>query len=161
MPQETASPSITPKSLAQTLSSNFEGVPWRLPREILALAEASQLVIVYRFSGDTTRFAGIHTGMQECWADDEIWIDDEGFLPDFEFLPMGDKETFREYFQREDRAVSLVNLFDPAADLSWSIKTDIAHETFVFKLGDKPFCRGIVFSMEEVRAAMARRAAKA
>ena len=89
-----------------------------------------------------------------------MWIDNEGFLPDWDDLE-DDKGVYREYFSREARAVSLVNLFEPEENLSWSIKTDIAHETFVFKLGDGPFCRGVVFSMEDVRAAMVRRAAKA
>ena len=45
--------------------------------------------------------------------------------------------------------------FCPSVEFWWTFETDLPHSTFITKLDDKPFSRGIVFSLSDIPGASA------
>jgi len=45
--------------------------------------------------------------------------------------------------------------FCPSVEFWWTFETDLPHATFITKLDDKPFSRGIVFSLSDIPRASA------
>lgn len=137
---------------AKNLAGQLAGseYPFGLTREQNAAARASGLVVVYGASDDLMEFEGAICEEVGCCEGRTVWLDKEDLIPSFESIDKKDKNALREYFRREGGGKSIVALWC-ADDISWTYKTDIPHETFDIVEGDRIYCRGIVFRLEDVR----------
>jgi len=151
---------MTPAQLAARL--NGIEYPTYIPNDLLAEAKASGLVIVWGASDDLMEFYGAISG--EIGADHEskTLLDAEGLLPDWNYLLENNsfKGTFRDYFRRESNART-IKAFWGRNGYSWSYETDIPHATFDVMEDGSKYCRGIVFLLADLKAAVEESAALA
>ena len=63
-----------------------------------------------------------------------------------------DIDEARKYFEREREATwSIEALWCAEPNISWTFQTDIPHETFNIMEDGEVFCRGIVFSLNDLQ----------
>lgn len=141
---------MTPNEFATKLTG-LE-CPTHIPKELRALAKANRLVIVFGASDDLMEFQGAIDEEIGAYEGATAVIDAEGLMPEFEEIENGDKDAFRDYFRREGRGVAITTLWCAEDGYSWTYKTDIPHATFEIVEDGKPYCRGIVFSLDHLKA---------
>lgn len=108
-------------------------------------AKESGLVVVFGYSDDNVEFKGA--------IDDEIGAYEGGeleFTKDGIFYDEDDEETLTKY-----KSVVVFNKIEAEwcmlGDFSWSFKTEIPHSTFDILEEGEPFCKGIVFSIADLK----------
>lgn len=119
-----------------------------IPKDVQEKAKAAGLVIVHGASDDLAEFLGAIHDEASCYGGGTVYFDAKGVLPDFEDLD-GDEAETREYFDRKRLAVSLEAVWNNHGPFPWSYTTAIPHSTFEMHDDGEPFCRGIVFSLED------------
>lgn len=139
---------MTPIELAQRL--NGLQYPLRIPKDLIAQAKESGLVIVFGASDDLMEFTGAFRDEFGCYDGGTAYVHATGLLPSFEDVDTGDKDALRDYFKQETSAVAIHALWGAEPEYSWTYRTDIPHETFEVVDDGKPHCRGIVFSLADV-----------
>ena len=118
-------------------------------------AKDARLVVVFGASDDLMEFRGAID--DECGAYDggAALVDNLGLLPERKQIDSDDDEALKDYFARQPNARKIEALWCKEGEYSWTFKTDIPHATF--EIGDsygqetKPYCRGIVFSLDELK----------
>lgn len=128
---------------------NCTQYPVRISKDVESEISKHNLVVVFGASDDLMEFRGAI-----C---DEVAVYNGGhaFINGKELLQPDDIETF-------DDAVAVLNHFKNAkvisalwckeGDYSWTYKTDIPHATFEVLYDDENYCRGIVFSLDELES---------
>lgn len=143
---------MTAKELAQKL--NESEYPLEISMELTTAAKQNRLVIVYGASDDLMEFEGAIYDEVGAYEGTKVRIDSEGLVPDFEQIEMdqrNSKDKLREYFQREHSGKEIEALWCKEPGYSWTFRTEIPHEVFeVIEDGD-PYCRGIVFSLDDCK----------
>ena len=137
---------MTAKDLAEKIN-NVE-YPVRIDPELNKLAKINGLVIVYGASDDLMEFDGAISDEVGCCGGGTTLIDREGLLPDRESLD--DDEELEDFFQRKNSARVIEALWCKEEGVSWTYKTDIPHATFDVKEDGETYCKGIVFSLNDV-----------
>jgi len=137
---------MTAKDLAEKLN-NVE-YPVRIDPELNKLAKINGLVIVYGASDDLMEFDGAISDEVGCCDGGKALIDREGLLPDRESID--DDDELEDFFQRKGRAKIIEALWCKEKGYSWTYETDIPHATFEVKEDGETYCRGIVFSLNDV-----------
>ena len=114
-------------------------------------AKESGLVVVYGASDDLVEFDGAIRDEGGCYDGGDVYFDRTGVAQNGEKLankitavwcgkvddePAGDLSEF----QTENRET-----------ITWTYKTDIPHATFMVYEDGEPYCRGIVFSIEDIK----------
>lgn len=128
---------------------NASKYPFRLNKELADLAKANGLVIVYGASDDLMEFEGA--------IRDEVGVYDGGFAfinandviqpEDLEQFDDGNLETVLHHFPKTK---VIEALWCKEGDYTWAYKTDIPHAIFDILDDDEMYCRGIVFSLDEL-----------
>lgn len=140
---------------AKDLAQQLTGSEYRLtiPKELRLQAKAAGLVIVYGASDDLMEFDGAIHDEIDCYDGGTVRIDSKGIVPNFDELDKDDKDALRDYFQRENAGKIIEALWDSDLEpgYSWTYKTAIPHETFEIVEDGAPYCRGIVFSLADVK----------
>ena len=118
-------------------------------------AEAKQakdagLVVVFGASDDLIEFRGAVVDEGGCYDGGEILIDSKGVLPSWDSASECE-ESAQEYFERKAKARTIEALFAKEGSCTWTYKTDIPHETFEIVEDGEPYCRGIVFSINDLK----------
>ena len=139
---------MTPKELAAKL----HGMEYRddIPKDLLAEAKKSRLIIIYGASDDLMEFSG---AIYDELGAGTAFIDSEGLLPDFENIDKDaydGKKELKEYFRREPFAKPVEALWCETKEINWTYKTDIPHETFDIMEDGEIYCRGIVISLDNL-----------
>jgi len=146
---------MTSKELAELLNGRQyrkETTP-----EIIKLAKDNGLVIVYGYSDDNTEFEGAISEEIPCWEGAKIYFNKEG--SNFtDVNGMAFLTYHKDKDEPESNAIEAVwydngKVTHEGTGLyySWTFKTEIPHETFdIFDEGD-PYCRGIVFSITDLK----------
>lgn len=114
-------------------------------------AKAAGLVVVFGASDDLMEFRGAISDEVGCYDGGKAIVDRIGVVPDFEDIDRDDKEELREYFKREDRGATIAAAWG-VDDYSWVISTDLPHVTFRIEDDGEQYCRGIVFSINDLPA---------
>lgn len=134
------------EALAKKLN-NIE-YPVRIDTETIEQAKADGLVIVYGASDDLMEFAGAIHDEVGCYDGGKALIDKEGLLPDRENIE--DDDELEDFFQRKNNARTIEALWCKEEGYSWTYKTDIPHANFEVKEDDETYCKGIIFSLNDV-----------
>jgi hypothetical protein len=128
------------KEFAQTLDNRQYDYP-QFTKEELQIAKDNGFVIVCGASDDLMEFYGALEDEGDCFEGGKVYFDQYGVFQD------GTKcdsviEAFwcDEYFKDENGNV-----------ITWTYKTDIPHETFMIYEDEEPYCRGIVFKLEDIK----------
>lgn len=124
-----------------------------LTKEEDALAKANGLVVVFGYSDDNVEFRGANNDEVGAWNGATVRVDAYGILPSWESVDKDNKAEMKEWFRRDGLRAFIIEAFWCAPDEpNWTFKTAIPHATFDVMEDGEVFCRGIVFSLDELRA---------
>lgn len=140
-------------NIRDEIATSLNGVEyppdWSIKKELVAQAKAGGLVIVYGLSDDLMEFDGVFRDEIGCYDGGEAFIDKDGVLQ------RDSAETDEEiaaFVERKKKARKIEALWCAEAGYSWTYKTDIPHATFEIVEGSETYCRGIVFSIDDLAA---------
>lgn len=121
------------KEFAQMINGKQYGYP-QFTKEELQIAKDNGFVIVYGASDDLMEFDGAIQGEGGCYDGGTVWFDRN--------------RVYNGDGTAGDRCIEA--LWCTEDDITWTYKTDIPHETFMIYEGDEAYCRGIVFSINDL-----------
>ena len=121
--------------------------------ELGNMAKFSGLVIALGESDDILEFYGAFRDEVGAWQGTTALVDAEGVLPSWESASE-DEESAKRLFERRPNAKSIEAVWcEEGSGYSWILKTDIPHEIFSVMEDGEGFSRGIVFSINDLKAA--------
>lgn len=121
------------KEFAQMINGKQYGYP-QFTKEELQIAKDNGFVIVYGASDDLMEFDGAIQDEGGCYDGGTVWFDRN--------------RVYNGTVTAGDRCIEA--LWCKEDDITWTYKTDIPHETFMIYEGDEAYCRGIVFSINDL-----------
>ena len=135
---------------AKELAAKLNGTeyPLYVPKEVAAEAKAAGLVIVYGASDDLMEFAGAVDDELGAYDGTTAHLDANGLLKND-----CDNDECPHFEKLKAAAATVEALWCKEGDYSWTYKTKIPHETFEIVEDGWPYCRGIVFSLSDVKVA--------
>lgn len=139
---------MTKEELAEKL--NCSQYPFEPSDEIIGLARESNLMIIFGDSDDLMEIRGLVTDEFNCFDGGECMIDSQGILPSWDYGDYEDEDEAEKYFKRKKTAVSIEAQWCNG-DYSWTYKTDIPHATFDIMEESEKYCRGIIYSTDDLR----------
>lgn len=137
---------MTKEQLAEML--NGSQYPFRLSREIKDAAKLADLVVVYGASDDLMEFEGAIYDEHDCYDGGQCLIDREGIIPSWENVQDNEAEA-EAYFNRKRHARLIKAIWDEGG-YSWQYETAIPHACFDILEDWDTYCKGIVFSLEDL-----------
>lgn len=145
---------ITAKELAGRINGIEYGRDYdRLMTVFAEEAKSAGLVIATGESDDILEFRGAFRDEAGAWEGTTELIDAEGLLPSWESASE-DEEESAKYFARKPNARSIEAVWcEEGSGYAWILKTDITHEIFSVMEDGEGFSRGIVFSIDDLKAA--------
>jgi hypothetical protein len=134
---------MTAKELAKKLNGNEYDK--EISIELEQEARRNELVVVFGWSDDNMEFCGAVCDEIPCYSGGIAYIGDGGKL-----LKNECDNDECPYFELEKQTSLRIEAIWDQEGYSWIYKTDIPHETFdIYEDGEK-YCRGIVFSLEDL-----------
>ena len=130
------------KSMAEALDGSEYGEEFR--SDVLEHAKISGIVIVFGASDDQMEFRGAIHDEATCYGGGWVYFNRSGELRskcEYPFCP---------YFDAMKEKASKINAIWDAEGYSWTYETDIPHETFEVVEDGMKYCRGIVFSLDDI-----------
>lgn len=140
---------VTNGEYAQILAQKLNGIEYGvIPSDMVDYAKEHGLVVVTGCSDDLIEFDGAIIDEDGCFDGGHSHFDKTGFTDDgknhidiiwcgkIKDEPAGNPEEFQT---------------PTGTMITWCYKTDIPHFTFMMYEDDEPYCRGIVFSIEDVK----------
>ncbi len=128
------------KEFAKSISGKEYGYP-QFTKEEIETAKQNGFVIVCGASDDLMEFEGA--------------IQDEGGCFDGGDVYFNKNEVCQDSEKESDYPNRITALWcedeDNGKPICWSYRTDILHETFMIYEGGEPYCRGIIFSIEDLK----------
>ena len=135
---------MTKEELAGMLNGREYGNEITKPEE--RLAKEDGLVVVFGYSDDNVELRGAIKEEVGSYDGGSVFVIPAGLLEnkcDDENCP---------YFEAEKANAHKIDaLWCAEEGYSWTYKTNIPHATFEIQEGGDPYCRGIVFSLEDVK----------
>lgn len=146
---------MTSKELAELLNGRQyrkETTP-----EIIQLAKDNGLVIVYEYLHSITDFEGAISERIDSFEGGKIYFNKDGS----NFTDVNGMAFLTYHKDKDEPDANMVeSVWDENEKImhegtglyySWTFKTEVPHETFdIFDEGD-PYCRGIVFSINDLK----------
>ena len=132
---------------AKELAEKLNGVEYlnEVSRELAGQARAANLVIVYGDSDDLMEFRGAICDEVDCYNGGEAFVTSDGLLQN-----ECDNDECPYFELKKADARRIESIWCATEEYSWTYKTDIPHEEFdVLEEGEK-YCKGIVFSLNDV-----------
>jgi hypothetical protein len=140
----------------EDLAKHLDGreYPMRLSKEELNVAKRNSLVVVTGASDDLMEFEVAIN--EECGAPGEAYVTTAGLVPDHDDCECpfcGYKAAIAKAHAIEARWCARIREAYHAVPVKipWTFKTDIPHAVFNVMEDGEIFCRGIVFSLEDVK----------
>jgi hypothetical protein len=133
--------------------------PLTIARRDIENMQAYRIVVVYGRSDDLMEFSGAIDDEVGAYQGTTVYVDGVGLIPNFDDLIADEsidsdgtdqKDRLRNYFQREGCGREIEAIWDGGCGYSWTYKTTIPHATFDIMDDDETYCRGIVFSLDEL-----------
>lgn len=127
------------KEFAKSISGKEYGYPQFTKYEI-ETAKENGFVIVYGVSDDLMEFDGAMKDECSCLDGNKIYLNrNEGF----------------QYDEEENNHQNCITTLwcdkeENGKPICWLYETEIPHETFMIYEDGEPYCRGIVFSIDDV-----------
>lgn len=128
------------KEFLQMINEKQYGYP-QFTKEELRIAKDNGFVIVCGASDDLMEFYGAITDEGDCFDGGAVWLNKDRVVD----APA----------TTGDRCIEALWCDGEAKDkngeiITWTYKTDIPHETFMVYEDNEPYCRGIVFSINDL-----------
>lgn len=132
------------KEFAKSISGKEYGYP-QFTKEEIETAKENGFVIVYGASDDLMEFEGAIRDEGGCFDGGRVYFNKTEVCQD---------ESDRSAFDNYSNLINAV--WDGDTDengklITWTYETEIPHETFMIYEGGEPYCRGIVFSIDDVK----------
>lgn len=142
---------------AKELADQLDGIeyPACLEPRMCDAAKDAGLVIVYGASDDLMEFEGAIRDEIGAYEGTTVQVDATGILADWDNIEDDDRQDLdfmRDYFKREGGGRTIEAVWDRDG-YSWTYKTDIPHETFEIVEDGEKYCRGIIFSLSDLKDA--------
>lgn len=134
---------MTPKEAAAALNNNQyreEG-----SKALFDAMKAARLVAVFGGSDDLIELRGAINDEVGAYDGGFAYITTSGLLEN----ECGN-DRCPHFTKLQETAAMVEALWCDEENLSWTYRTDIPHETFVIMEDDEPYCRGIVFSLDNL-----------
>lgn len=114
-------------------------------QEIIKLAKANNIVIVFGASDDLMEIRGAIDDEVGAWNGATVLIDKHGLFVEC--------NIHCKHSNSEKERCSKIHAIwdDKDRNCSWSYKTDIPHVEFKVMEGDEVYCYGIVFSLDNLK----------
>lgn len=120
----------------------------KLQREQLA---ADRLVVVFGASDDLMEFRGAIYDEVGSYGGSTALVDSEGLLPERDsFEGDGSDDVELEHFFGRKKVAKEIKAEWCRDGYSWTYQTNIPHATFEIMDDGEKYCRGIVFSLDEL-----------
>lgn len=143
---------------AQELAARLNGREYgnETTPKIEAAAKSAGLVIVFAYEDDTCEFRGAIYEEIECYGGECIFFNKYGS----NFTYESGKAPSPYYQDKDEPEANMIEAVWCGVEriqhshggyYTWTFKTDIPHETFDIIADNKPFCRGIVFSIADLK----------
>ena len=131
----------------EQLAEQLNGIeyPTRFSPDVLEMAKGNRLVIVSGDSDDLMSFNGAINDEVSAYEGGTVHLTNTGLLK---------SECEDWYCPHENRrraaAAKIEALCYAEAGYTWTFKTDIPHATFEVVEDGGPFCRALVFSLDDI-----------
>lgn len=139
---------ISVKEFAEMLNGREYGE--EITQEESILAKENNLVVVYGASDDLMEFEGAIYDELDAWEGTIARLSKEGILKS----PCDDHPDFCahkcKYFVDVWKYAKTIKAVWGQNGISWTYETEIPHETFNIMEDGDVYCRGIVFSMDDL-----------
>jgi len=139
---------MTKEELAARLHGTQYPFSRNAPKGIFEQARAAGLVIVYGASDDLMEFDGAFRDELGCYDGGTALVDAKGLL-DRSQIDDDDDEAICAFVLRKRAARSIEAIWNQEG-YSWIYRTDIPHATFEVMEESEKYCRGLVFSINEL-----------
>lgn len=131
------------KEFAKSISGKEYGYP-QFTKEEIETAKENGFVVVYGASDDLMEFEGAIRDEGGCFEGGEVFFNRKGIL-----YEIGGS---REWKANIVKALWCGGEKDKnGKEITWTYETDIPHETFMIYEDGEPYCRGIVFNIEDLK----------
>lgn len=115
-------------------------------------AKAAGLVVVFGYSDDNIELRGAIHDEVGCYNGGKFRIDNEGVQPTWDAHEEKARDEAEQYFRRRSKkSVELVAQWRDAGNPCWAYEIGLPHVTFDIMEDGDVFCRGIVFSLEDLK----------
>lgn len=131
------------KEFAKSISGKEYGYP-QFTKEEIETAKENGFVIVYGASDDLMEFEGAIYDEVGCFDGGTDLIDKTGAISE-DSADDEDKDL-----QRIEAIWCGGEKDENGNEITWTYETDIPHETFMIYEDGEPYCRGIVFSIDDI-----------
>lgn len=128
------------KEFAKSINGKEYGYQ-QFTKEEIETAKENGFVIVYGASDDLMEFDGAIRDEVDCYDGGTAWISGDMIINDA--ILLSDKPIKAIWCGGEKDKDGRV--------ITWTYETEIPHETFIIYEDGEPYCRGIVFSIADVR----------
>lgn len=105
--------------------------------------EALGLVVVLGASDDLCEFRGAIDDEVGCFDGEDIYVNAEGLIAN-------NMDMFDNFVPENSPEFVLIKACWDCDGYSWSYETDIPHESFDILDDGEPYCRGIIFSVDDM-----------
>lgn len=129
------------KEFAKSISGKEYGYP-QFTKEEIETAKESGFVIVYGASDDLMEFEGAIQDEGGCFDGGKVYFNKSEVCQDREEEKSYPNWINAVWDRDEDENGNMI---------TWSYETEIPHETFMIYEVGEPYCRGIVFSVDDVK----------
>jgi len=143
---------VTKEQLAAKL--NDREYTREITREEEDQAKQAGLVVVFGYSDDNIELRGAIDDEYGAYKGTTIMVDREGIVPVWEYMIGTEVEEaeFEKYFQRKQHAKKIKAIWNAELDqFAWTFETEIPHATFEILEDAVNYCRGIVFSIDDLK----------
>lgn len=133
---------MTKEELAQHLNDlNIQYPPFNKDKELALIqqAKSNSLVIVYGGSDDLMEMSGALS--EEGYAPGYFFLDKKGLLD----INASARIEYAPQVQHK-----VIKALWCSSEYSWTYETEIPHATFDIMEGNEKYCRGIVFSLDDL-----------
>lgn len=129
------------KEFAKSISGKEYGYP-KFTKEEIETAKENGFVIVYGTSDDLMEFDGAIQDEGGCFDGGKVYFNRNEVCQDIE-----EENSYQNWINAvwdrdEDENGNLI---------TWTYETKIPHETFMIYECGEPYCRGIVFNIDDVK----------
>lgn len=127
------------KEFAKSISGKEYGYP-QFTKEEIKTAKENGFVIVYGASDDLMEFEGAVREEIGCYDGGTAWIKGDGV-----------NDTPIVVREKSIKAIWCGGETDDCGNkITWTYETEIPHETFMIYEDGEPYCRGIVFNINDL-----------
>lgn len=136
----------------ESIIAELDGVEYPLysNHPVFSKAKAAGLVVVFGSSDDMIIVAGAVNDDDYIHGDGERLLGAEGFVRSSDDLDTD--EDLEKYLALKKSAKAITVNWASEEEMSWTYETTIPHETFYIMEDGERYCRGMVFSIDDLKA---------